>query len=283
MMPTADAAAAPPKKKKNVVLGMLGVTRDCPRLDRRWQMWRPTVGVCWQPGFAVDRLDLIHDAKHEAGAERVERDIAKVAEGTQVARHVIDFDDPWDFEEVYEKLYDFARAYPFRPEREDYFIHITTGTHVAQICLFLLAEARYLPGRLIQSAPDPAGENGVVEVRHAIIDLGNLSRYDRLVSRFAMEQRDTQDFLQGGDRDEEPGVQRLDRRDRTSRRALARRSCWASPTGAGKTQLARRIYELKRARQGWRGCFVGSTARRCAAMPPCPRSSSTRRAPSPAR
>ncbi len=56
----------------------------------------------------------------------------------------IELHNPWDFEEVYAYLHDFARGYAFQPER-DYLIHITTGTHVAQICWFLLAEARYLP------------------------------------------------------------------------------------------------------------------------------------------
>lgn len=32
-------------------------------------------------------------------------------------------------------LHDFARDYPFRPDDEDYLVHITTGTHVQQICL----------------------------------------------------------------------------------------------------------------------------------------------------
>ena len=31
-------------------------------------------------------------------------------------------------------------------------MHITTGTHVAQICLFLLAESRHLPARLLQTS-----------------------------------------------------------------------------------------------------------------------------------
>jgi sigma54-dependent transcription regulator len=32
-------------------------------------------------------------------------------------------------------------------------VHITTGTHVAQICWFLLTEARYLPASLLQTSP----------------------------------------------------------------------------------------------------------------------------------
>ncbi|MEH3160062.1 MAG: RNA repair transcriptional activator RtcR family protein [Sphingomonas taxi] len=80
-------------------------------------------------------------------------DIASVSPETRVEMQVMDFADPWDFEEVYGKLLDFARAYPFDPDTEDYLVHITTGTHVAQICLFLLTEAHYLPGRLLQTQP----------------------------------------------------------------------------------------------------------------------------------
>ena len=40
---------------------------------------------------------------------------------------------------------------PVRPGEEEYLVHITTGTHVAQICLFLLTESRYFPARLLQT------------------------------------------------------------------------------------------------------------------------------------
>ena len=40
----------------------------------------------------------------------------------------------------YEAIARFMRRFDFDPEAEDYLIHITTGTHVAQICLFLLTE-----------------------------------------------------------------------------------------------------------------------------------------------
>ena len=39
---------------------------------------------------------------------------------------------PVDFEPVYEALFTFARNYQFDTDSEDYLIHITTGTHVAQ-------------------------------------------------------------------------------------------------------------------------------------------------------
>jgi transcriptional regulatory protein RtcR len=37
---------------------------------------------------------------------------------------------------------------PLDTEAEDYLIHITTSTHVAEICLFLFTESLYVPGRL---------------------------------------------------------------------------------------------------------------------------------------
>jgi transcriptional regulatory protein RtcR len=51
-----------------------------------------------------------------------------------VVPRLLDIADPWDFEQVYAALLDFARDYPFDLDAEEYWIHITTGTHVAQIC-----------------------------------------------------------------------------------------------------------------------------------------------------
>lgn len=57
---------------------------------------------------------------------------------------------------MYAELLDFAKHYPFDPENEDYLVHITTGTHVIQICLFLLVESRIIPARLLRRAA-PSG------------------------------------------------------------------------------------------------------------------------------
>ena len=81
--------------------------------------------------------------------------------------------DPWDFEEVYGALHDFARGLSrSTPSEEDYLVHITTGTHVAQICLFLLTESRHLPGRLLQTVAAAARRSrGARRARYRIIDL----------------------------------------------------------------------------------------------------------------
>ena len=149
--------------KPLTVIGFLGSTLDAAKFGpSRWNKWRPTVSICMQEDLRVDRFVLFHGTHHRRLAEYVADDIRDVSPETEVAPHLLDFDDPWDFEEVYGKLLDFARSFPFDPDNQDYLIHITTGTHVAQICLFLLTEARYLPGKLLQTqpqrgAPQPVG------------------------------------------------------------------------------------------------------------------------------
>jgi transcriptional regulatory protein RtcR len=64
----------------------------------------------------------------------VQADIGAVSPETTVVPRLLDIADPWDFEQVYAALLDFARDYPFDLDAEEYWIHITTGTHVAQIC-----------------------------------------------------------------------------------------------------------------------------------------------------
>jgi len=239
---------------KTVIIGLLGSVLDEGKGEKRWHRWRPTVSLVRQENLTVDRLELIHHTRFETLAYRVIRDLGKVAPDTQVVRHAVDVADPWDFEEVYATLHDFARGYSFDPDKEDYLVHITTGTHVEQICLFLLTESRHFPGRLIQTAP-PARDDPDRSGHHAIIDL-DLSKYDRIAMRFRKEARDDISFLKSG----------IETRNRAFNSLIERIEQVAvnsihplllmGPTGAGKSQLARRIYELKKAKRKLAGAFV---------------------------
>ena len=110
---------------------------------------------------------------HQKLAEQLIEDIASASPETTVNLHLVDPRDPWDFQEVYGKLHDFARHYAFDVEHERYLMHITTGTHVAQICIYLLTEARYFPAELLQSSPPRRQTTGIVG-SYALIDLESL-------------------------------------------------------------------------------------------------------------
>jgi transcriptional regulatory protein RtcR len=236
---------------KTVVLGLLGTTLDLGKHPDRWQNWRPSVSICRQPDLIVHRFELLHGLRDTSLAEVIRRDMQSVSPETEVRLHQIEFADPWDFEQVYESLFSFARKYDF-DDSEDYLIHITTGTHVAQICLFLLTESRWLPGRLLQCSPErDRGAPGTIK----IIDL-DLSRYDGIASRFQQEQREAASFLKGGIETRNVAFNRLI--DRIEQVAIATRDplLLMGPTGAGKSRLARRIFELKKSRHTVKGDFV---------------------------
>src|ERR1035441_6398661 len=124
--------------KKTVVIGLIGAVMDTGGGPERWQRWRPTVDLCRHEDLVVDRFELLCARKFTKLAEQLTADITSVSPETTVRTHFVEFQDPWDFQEVYTALHDFPRRYPFNPEKENYLVHITTGTHVAQICLFLL-------------------------------------------------------------------------------------------------------------------------------------------------
>jgi transcriptional regulatory protein RtcR len=240
--------------KPLVVIGFVGSTLDGSKRDAsRWNKWRPTVGLAMHQDLRVDRLVLLHGSAHVSLVGFVTDDVAAVSPETRVEPHVVDFRDPWDFEEVYGTLLDFARAYPFDPDAEDYLIHITTGTHVGQICLFLLTEAHYLPGRLLQTQP----KRGTADAAGtwSIIDL-DLSRYDSIATRYAVAAQESASFLKSGIETRNPAFNRLI--DEIEQVAIRSRApvLLMGPTGAGKSQLARRIYELKRLKHQVKGPFV---------------------------
>jgi transcriptional regulatory protein RtcR len=235
-----------------VVIGLLGTTLDMGKHPDRWQNWRPSVSLCRQPDLIVRRFELLHGKCNSSLAKTVRADIRTVSPETEVRQHEMEFIDPWDFEEVYETLFKFSRQYPFDTESEDYLVHITTGTHVAQICLFLLTESRYMPARLVQCSPErDRSSPGTIK----IIDL-DLSKYDRLASRFRQEQREAVSYLKGGIDTRNSAFNHLI--DRIEQVAIATRDplLLMGPTGAGKSLLAKRIYELKKNRRAVEGAFV---------------------------
>lgn len=235
------------------LIGLLGSKLDSGRSQDRWSKWRPTVAACQHEDLLIERFDLLHEARHVELAQSVAADIASVSPETNVHLHSMELSDPWDFEEVFSSLHQFARSYPFNTDRFDYLIHITTGTHVQQICQFLLAESRHLPGRLLQTAPPKRDETDPGTFR--IIDL-DLSRYDALATRFAEEKQEGLTFLKSGIETRNKAFNRLV--EQIERVAIASKSPMliTGPTGAGKTRLARRIYELKRRREQISRAFV---------------------------
>jgi transcriptional regulatory protein RtcR len=243
--------------RKTVVIGLLGTTLDGGHTEARWSRWRPSVAICQQPELRIDRFELLVVGAASRLAQQVVDDIASVAPDVAVRPTSLAVADPWDFSEVYAALDRYAEAYPWRTASEDYHVHITTGTHVMQICLFLLCETRAMPAVLLQSSPvlrDQAARRSAVG-RIDVIDL-DLAKYDRLAARFRARQARGASLLKAGiDTRNKAFNQMIDELEQVASRSRDP-LLLTGETGTGKTALCARIYELKRARQHLAGELV---------------------------
>ncbi|MDB5806680.1 MAG: sigma-54 interacting protein [Betaproteobacteria bacterium] len=240
--------------KRTVIFGFIGTQLDSGGGGRRWEKWRPTVALTQQADLLVHRIELFHSGRHTHLLDQLRADIGKVSPETQVRPVELAIEDPWDFGQVYAALHDHARGYAFRPEEEEYWVHITTGTHVAQICLFLMVEARYIPGVLLQTAP-PKKQQENQPGTYALIDL-DLSRYDIIARRFAREHADAVSLLKSGIATRNARFNKMI--GEIEQVALKSRApmLLMGPTGAGKSFLARRVFDLKKVRHQLAGNFV---------------------------
>jgi transcriptional regulatory protein RtcR len=245
-----------PAARPTVVIGVLGTVLDRADGPERWSRWRPSVALCQQEDLLVNRFELLHDPKFSDLAKHVQQDIGTISSQTQVNLVPMVFDNPWDFAEVFERLYNWAQEYPFDPENENYLVHLTPGTHVVQICWFLLIEARYVPGRLLQTSPmQGRARDAVPAGTYEIIDL-DLSRYDRIATRLAQEKVARVDFLRSGIQTKNKAFNQLMEQMEQVALKSTHPMLLTGPTGAGKSMLAGRIYELRKQRQGLTGNFV---------------------------
>jgi transcriptional regulatory protein RtcR len=225
-----------------VVLGLFGTQLDAGRGANRWGRWRPTVALFDRDDTPFIRLELLAPAAWREAAEVVAEDVQQLAPGLEVVHHAVEFDDPWDFQEVFSTLHDFASSYPFKPEEERYWVHITTGTHVAQICLFLLAESRIIPAELVQGSPGKERPT-----RISLIDL-DLARYDPIARRFAARAQQAQGILKAGVETRSLSFNRLIERIEQVAGHSTAPMLLLGPTGSGKTRLARQVHALRKAR-----------------------------------
>lgn len=241
------------KSKRNVVLSLVDPIWDSLDGGGKASKWKPTLCLCSQPDFPVSRIELLAQESYADLARDVVERIRKASPDTEVNLTIRPFADIWDFEEVYGLLHDWISELTFDLDTESYFAHMSTGTHVMRICLYLLAEARFLPGRMVQSFPLKGFDHP--DGGHRIIDL-ELARYDRIAKRFAQRMDTGRSFLKSGIATRNDRFNHLI--DELEQVAVNSDHpiLLTGPTGAGKSLLAQRIYQLRRQRHRVEGEFV---------------------------
>ncbi|MFT5905890.1 MAG: transcriptional regulatory protein RtcR [Cryomorphaceae bacterium] len=241
--------------KSTTVIGFLGTKLDAFSGRSRWTEWRPTVNLCGREDFLIDRYELLYEQDFSDLAESVMQDMRQISPETEVVGRLIGITKPWDFEDVFSNLYDYFKSLHANPSQTNYYAHITTGTHVAQICLFLLTESQHLPGKLIQTGPPRGRSVGKKPGSFTIIDL-DLSKYDLLAARFHEEKSEAQDILKSGIATLNKKFNALIEQIETVALRSDAPILITGPTGAGKSQLVEKVYQLRQSRCGVEGNFV---------------------------
>lgn len=237
--------------KKTTVIGFLGTTLDKGFNESRWHRWRPTLSLLMHDELKIDELILLHDREHHRLFKLICDDAKQLSPDTKVIGERVSIKDPWDFAEMYGVLYDFIKSYPFDNNTE-YLLHITTGTHVAQICWYLLIDAHYLPAKIIQSSP---ANHKKPDGTYRIIDL-DLSKYNNLKIRFDKEQSNNWQTLKANIETLNPNYNKLIAQ--IEKVAIRSHSpiLLMGATGVGKSHLAKQIYQLKKDKLNIAGRFI---------------------------
>ncbi|WP_312966663.1 RNA repair transcriptional activator RtcR [Acinetobacter gerneri] len=240
------------KSKKTVVIGFVGSTLDQGMKPDRWQRWRPTLSLLMHDDLIIDEMVLLHDKRSHNLVNHLRQDALEISPQTQIQGVKVNIRDAWDFSDMYGVLYDFVKSYQFDTDHYDYLLHITTGTHVAQICWYLLIDAHYLPAKLIQSSPtgkqQPEGE-------YRIIDL-DLSRYAALTQRFEQEKNENWQQLKSQIATKNSAFNALIQEVELVATRSNAPILIMGATGVGKSHLAKQIYTLKKDKFHLTGRFV---------------------------
>ncbi|MBS9778176.1 MAG: RNA repair transcriptional activator RtcR [Gammaproteobacteria bacterium] len=244
------------KQGKNVVISIVGSVLDFKgkEMVRRFYQWRPNFAIALHhETLKIDQHELIYDYQSRKSAQILLDDIHGMNPEINVNLHKVSIRNPWDFGEVYAKLHEFATSYQFE-EENNYYIHITTGTHVAQICLFLLTESHFLRGKLLQTSPG-RNEEDKAKGTYQIVDL-DLSQYDKLASRFFEQHYHDQTQLKSGIETKNKAYNALIAELEQVAINAEQPILLLGSTGVGKSHLAQRIFALKKQRQNLSGELV---------------------------
>jgi transcriptional regulatory protein RtcR len=201
--------------------------------DRRLTARGPNLALC--ASLRPARLELLAHPRRASVARRIVHDAAMLAPETRVEVFVLPDHDEWAVADASAALAAFAAQRYRRPE--DLIVHLGTGTPVQTTCLTLLVQAGALRGRF--AVRQPRGPTPLL-----VFDL-EAALQEARAAHDEVAIQDARGFLKRGIATRNPAYERLIARLERVAVTSCRPILLLGPTGAGKSELARRIHDLR--------------------------------------
>jgi transcriptional regulatory protein RtcR len=244
-----------------VLIGFIDGRLEPGGARHRWQAWHQSMALAQREQVQVTRMELLHTRGQGALAERIRTDIAGAAPHVQVSLTPIDLSDMAELRAVQEALREWARSYPFDPQREQYWTPLCSDLQVAQLGLCLLLESPVIRGVMLQDSTQ-----GPMAVGAKLVRLDAGSAPEAAPRRNGTPHSPTPSPVPGPTPVQAIGggafitrnarfagmIEQIERVAMRSRAPVL----LIGPTGVGKSMLARRMYDLKKAHEQLDGLFV---------------------------
>ena len=229
--------------------------------------WRPSTALALSLkniGVEIDEYHLIFQPNWGGNQEKVATYIKEAIERLvapdqiKVSLDPIDIGNGHDFETVYCALYDYFQDYLCKHKKEHnnenrprYLVHVTSGSQAAQMCLFLLAQNRWIPAECVQLWTDSKKDSadaikdpvGKCSITNPVL---SSDIYKELANKRKRNAKDNQSILK----------QQIKTKDKSYNKIIEDIEMIATrtnepilllgDTGVGKSVIAKQVFEVRK-------------------------------------
>lgn len=233
--------------KKNVVFSTISIDHDIATADFRWKLWRPLVELVKVKKFFIHRLYYFIPPSLKNNLSTLQLDLEQAAPHTEIIPIVIEAKNnfsPQSFAKNYLFFDSFFSSFPFRHEEEEYFLHFGPGNMFAHsFMLMMLVNIKRIQCRIIQlrSSKDKFGR-----VHSSIQIYDNaINHWISKIGDIEQNKKSSREIISGSIGTKNPVFNRLVKDIEHVAIHSTAPILLSGATGTGKTEMARRIYELR--------------------------------------
>lgn len=241
-----------------VIFSTIPKEMDIPGKGGRQDKWKPLVELISVADFPVKRLYCFINPSRVKHTEKLYNDLKQANSTTEIIFVPVAMDSDFSVErikEAYKYFSGYFDDFVFNLQKEEYFFHFSPGNMFSHaFMLTMLINIRNIPCKIAHLRSPDATTNQAYNIE---IYECKINKWISEIGEFERNKTDSLTLLKSSIKTRNPAFNALIEEIEHVARHSTAPILLSGPTGSGKSQLARRIYEL-RVRQGnLSGPFVG--------------------------